>query len=377
MFFSHLRRWASSDRTLLSGALLYDVTFSRILGTRGASEPILTDLLSAWRAGLTGNKVAPISDLKIIERAVLGSIVRNKGELIVDLRMRDSDEHMIVEVQHRPEPHFPHRALLYASADVVEQHVLNRAAADDLRQSVKSSGGGEEEKPKGFNPHLLRPVHSLAFCDYDFAPGAASSMAPLKARSVLWRRSSAFVREKELALQVFRLLPCSEAMGRLGQRTQGALSADFGARLSFVFALLPHAPPLAELTAATPPLLQWASLIAHVAPSNIGDVPKDVRVGGVHRLLDALSESASVTLQEMRRQEDEARINKVIEEESRAEGRAEGMAEGRAEGMAEGMAKSADKGRAEGMAEGMAKGRAEGRAEGMAKVRLSGAVRQV
>ena len=343
MFSSHLRRWASSDRTLLSGALLYDVTFSRILGTRGASEPILTDLLSAWRAGLTGNKVAPISDLKIIERAVLGSIVRNKGELIVDLRMRDSDEHMIVEVQHRPEPHFPHRALLYASADVVEQHVLNRAAADDLRQSVKSSGGGEKEKPKGFNPHMLRPVHSLAFCDYDFAPGAASSMAPLKARSVLWRRSSAFVREKELALQVFRLLPCSEAMGRLGQRTQGALSADFGARLSFVFALLPHAPPLAELTAATPPLLQWASLIAHVAPSNIDDVPKDVRVGGVHRLLDALSDSAGETLQEMRRQEDEARINKVIEEESRAEGMAEGMdkgmAKGRAEGMAEGMAK--------------------------------------
>ena len=150
-------------------------------------------------------------------------------------------------------------------------------------------------------------------------------------------------------------------MGRLGQRTQGALSADFGARLSFVFALLPHAPPLAELTAATPPLLQWASLIAHVAPSNIDDVPKDVRVGGVQRLLNALSESAGETLQEMRRQEDEAGINKVIEEESRAEGVAEGMAEGMAKGIAEGMAK----------------GRAEGRAEGMAKVRLSGAVRQV
>ena len=330
-FAAHLsRRWVSlaTEHKLLHGALLYDATFTRILGTRNASEPILADLMAAWRAALTGQPAdaCAVASLEIMDRTVLGSALRSRGELTVDLRMQDAEEHMIVEVQHRAEALFPRRALVHSCADVVEQHVRSRAAMDPATDDAKAFR---------ISPHLLRPVHSLAFCDYDFAPGAPYPRPALKAKSTGWRAPE-FKREPDLALQIFRLRPCSEAMGRLGQREQAALSADFGARLSFVFALLPHAPPLKELTPATPPLLRWASLIAHVAPSNISDVPRDVRCGGVDQLLGLLSASADETRSEMLAEADLARsIAETVqdaEEVATAKGKAQGKAEGKAEG---------------------------------------------
>jgi len=317
---AHLRRWFSADRKLLSGALLYDATFSRILGTRNASEPILADLLAAWRAALTGKPAdtCAVASLEIMDRTVLGSALRSRGELVVDLRMQDAEEHMIVEVQHRAEPLFSHRALVYSCADVVEQHVRSRAAVDPAADDAKAFK---------LSPHLLRPVHSLAFCDYDFAPGAPFPKPTLKVKSTGWRTTE-FKREPDLALQIFRLRPCSEAMGRLLQREHAALSADFGARLSFVFALLPHAPPLKELTPATPPLLRWASLIAHVAPSNISDVPEDVRCGGVGQLLDLLDASADETRSEMLEAADIARTTAYLLEDTKEVALAEGIAVG-------------------------------------------------
>ena len=319
MFSAHFsRRWLSADRKLLSGALLYDATFSRILGTRNASEPILSGLLAAWRAALTGKPAdaSAFESLEIMDRTVLGSALWSQGELIVDLRMRGAEEHMIVEVQHRAEPLFPHRALVYSCADVVEQHVRTRAAINPATTI--------DAKAFKINPHLLRPVHSLAFCDYDFSTGAPWPGNSLKVKSTGWRTTE-FKRELDLALQVFRLRPCSEAMERLGQREQAALSADFGARLSFVFALLPHAPLLKDLTPATPPLLQWASLIAHVAPSNISDVPKDVRCGGVDKLLDLLDASADRTSLEMLAADDDARTNEYKLEDAKEVAKAEGI----------------------------------------------------
>ena len=100
------RRFFSTDRKLLRGALLYDATFSRIMGTRNTSEPILIDLLAAWRAALTGKPAGAcaVASLEIMDRTVLGNALRSRGELIVDLRMQDDEGHMIVEVQHRAEP---------------------------------------------------------------------------------------------------------------------------------------------------------------------------------------------------------------------------------------------------------------------------------
>jgi len=319
------RRFFSTDRKPLRGALLYDATFSRILGTRNTSEPILVHLLAAWRAALTGKPVdaCAVDSVEIMDRTVLGNTLRSKGELVVDLRMRDDEEHMIVEVQHRAEPLFTHRALVYSCADVVEQHVRSRAAVDSDTDDTEASK---------LSPHLLRPVNSLAFCDYDFAPGAPYPMPTLKVKSTGWRKSKSFKRKPELALQIYRLLPCKEAMGNLGQREQAALSADFSARLSFVFALLPHAPPLKELTSTTPPLLRWASLIAHLAPSTISDVPKDVRCGGVEQLLGVLDASMDKTRLEMEEAADLMRTNDYRVEDAKEEGIAEGISLGKAEG---------------------------------------------
>ena len=321
------------SRQLFSGALLCNATFKRILGTRNTSEPILAGLLAAWRAALTGKPAdaCAVASLELMDRTVSGNALRSRGDLIVNLRMRDDEGHMIVDVQHRAEPLFPHRAQLFTCADVVEQHVRSR---DDTKA----------------NPHLLLPVHSLAFCEYDCVPGASYPRPILEKGEIKgWRKAELLKREPDLALQIFRLRPDSEAMRSLGQREQAALSADFGARLSFVFALLPHAPPLKELTPATPPLLRWASLIAHVAPSNIFDVPKDVRCGGgVDQLLGLLDASADETRSEMLAEADLERTTMYKLEDAIEEAWAEGFALGKAEYIAKLKAER----KAEGFAEG-------------------------
>ena len=113
--------------------------------------------------------------------------------------------------------------------------------------------------------------------------------------------------------------------------------------MTFVFAMLPHAPRLEDLAASTPPLLRWASLVAHVEPNNIDVVPKDVRsIEGVKKLLDILRDTKDKTEQERLDAEKEARqIDRAVEsalEEGKAEGRAEGLAEGEALGEARGKA---------------------------------------
>jgi len=67
-------------------------------------------------------------------------------------------------------------------------------------------------------------------------------------------------------------------------------------RMSFIFALLPHAPLLKDITSSTHPLIRWASLVAHLQPANIDTVPKDVRdIKGVQVLLEILDGSKEET----------------------------------------------------------------------------------
>jgi hypothetical protein len=123
-----------------------------------------------------------------------------------------------------------------------------------------------------------------------------------------------------------------------GAEINEALERELAAHSSFIFALLPHAPRLEELNALTPPLLRWASLVAHAAPENLHAVPKDLRTGGVARLLELLDASAAATRAERGAEEYEAATVEILLSDVRAEGEADGRAEGKAEGRAEGKA---------------------------------------
>ncbi len=69
--------------------------------------------------------------------------------------------------------------------------------------------------------------------------------------------------------------------------------------MTFVSAMLPHAPRLEDLTASTPALLRWASLVAHVATSNIDLEPSNVRsIESIKSLLDILHDTRDVVEQE-------------------------------------------------------------------------------
>ena len=138
------------------------------------------------------------------------------------------------------------------------------------------------------------------------------------------------------------------------------------ARLSVMFIMLPHVPHLRELTALTPPLMRWASLVAHVEPGNIDAVPPDVRgIPAVDALLGELRATADETEIERLREEDEVTRAKLAMEDAVDEAKAEGKAEGKVEG------------KAEGKAEGIAEGKAEGKSEGMAAMlRLQGILSQ-
>jgi hypothetical protein len=104
------------------GALCNDYTFTRVLGTPQKSEAILKDLLGAWHSARTGAPGEALGDISILKPKVRdGAFPKSKGELVVDVRALDRN--YIVEVQHRVEPLFPQRAVLYAAADIVSQHV--------------------------------------------------------------------------------------------------------------------------------------------------------------------------------------------------------------------------------------------------------------
>ena len=130
---------------------------------------------------------------------------------------------------------------------------------------------------------------------------------------------------------MYTVQPHASSMRGLGQRGNEALTADIAARLSLTFALLPHAPRLVDLNNATPPLIRWASLIAHVRPGNVGEVPAGVRaVPGVRRLLDVLSETTDLVAHEENaaRSEQEALYTErlAVFDEGRTEGHMEGAA---------------------------------------------------
>ena len=294
------------------GALCYDHTFTRVLGTKGASEPILEDLIGAlMRGGGSGHSAPPVA-VKIVDRRVLGgNPPMGKGELLVDVRAEGGEEGFLVEVQHRVEPLFPRRALLYTAAELVMQHKSGLLGA------------------------ALRPVHTLAFCDFDFSRGQAG----LATTRSLWRRAAVHEPQPSRAVTSFALLPRADYLEGLKQHANEALAADMAARLTLTFALLPHAPRLHELTPATPPLLRWAALVAHVGPRNLHEVPKDVRSKGVEALLELLKDTMDETERERgEAEEQEDKDLRVVEamlaeakvalmEASKAEGKAEGKAE--------------------------------------------------
>ena len=237
-------------------------------------EVILGDLVSAWLAACAPDTPAPqIQALEIIERKVFdGAPPKSKGELIVDVHASGigarGSENLIVIVQHRIEPLFPHRAALYSAADIVAQHLADSKLT------------------------AHRPVHSIAFCDYGFSKGIhGTGMGSTLTRSTTWRKSIKHKPDVASALHLYSLLPCTNQMTRLGQKGNVALNAELAGRLSFVFVLLPHAPLLEELTVSTPPLLRWASLIAYANPRNLDAIPKPVRSAGIERLMAILKVS--------------------------------------------------------------------------------------
>ena len=318
---------AADAPSLPPGSLCYDVVFRRALGTRDLSEVILEDLLGAWRAAVTGSSSSVATQVQLIDTGVkAGEGAHEKGSLAVDVRFTDAESNYIVEIQHRTEALFPHRALTYAAAEIVGQ---------PCRRGVG-----------------LRPVHVLAFCDFAFgAPKAGSGLLVGTALSASrWRRSdtaSEHLRDPALAIHAFGLLPVPHAVGSAleDQRGDPHLARDMRARLSFLFALLPHAPMLCEVNASTPPILKWAALIAHLHVDNLAAVPREpgIFTPGVARLVDVLASSADHTRAEVRAADEEASIAfqhaESMADEAWAEGEAKGKAEGIAEGKAEGEAK--------------------------------------
>jgi hypothetical protein len=174
----------------------------------------------------------------------------------------------------------------------------------------------------------LTPVHTLAFCDYDFGQNSAGSISS---------RYSTWLKEKftgaadaARALVKYNLLPDPVFLKAHHQKGNAALDKDMAERMSLTFALLPHVPLLKDLTASTPPLLRWASLVAHVRPENLNEVPNDVScIVGVKVMLEALENSRDMVEVERARAEAEAerwqQSNASLVDEGEAKGMVKGM----------------------------------------------------
>jgi hypothetical protein len=177
-------------------------------------------------------------------------------------------------------------------------------------------------------------VHSLAFCDYDFVRTTASGKSVIATQSNAWRaKGTAHTPEPAKAIHAFTLQHVPSSLSGIKQHVNVALQSEMAERMSFLFALLPHAPRMEELTLATPPLLRWASLVAHVGPLNVAKVPQEVRTEGVSLLLDMLHDSLDETEMERIKGEAEAGQMQRALESAFAEGKAEGLAEAKAEGI--------------------------------------------
>ncbi len=92
-----------------------DEGFKRIFGQE-FSKPLLIDFLNNL---LEGERV--ITDLRFLDKEQLPEFKENRG-LIYDVYCEtDTGEHIIVEMQNRPQEHFKDRALLYLSKAIVSQ----------------------------------------------------------------------------------------------------------------------------------------------------------------------------------------------------------------------------------------------------------------
>jgi hypothetical protein len=308
------------------------------MGAKGQSEPILKGLLDAWLHAAAGTPTSSsVANLSILERKVRdGVLPKGLSELSVDVRLTDDISNFIVEVQHRREPQFPQRALLYSAADIVAQHI-------DHSVSAKKAAAGKPKLPRWPD---LKPVHTLAFCDFDFQRSQAGTFGTA-ARG--WRSSPYERADVRRLIHTFRIQPFSDQMRAMGQLGNDALAAELAARMSMTFALLPHAPPLKSLGDVTvaSPLITWASVIAHLGPDTIDSLPKTaLSVPGIKVLVDIVAATATEIAEEVSKAEEEAQMianemEGTLQEvfvEGKAEGKAEGLAEGKAEGKAEGLA---------------------------------------
>jgi len=303
------RRFSTKSRpTAKKGALCLDQTFKRVLGTPTTSEPVMKDLLNAMRFAQTGLKDT-VQGVEFVDAKVRESVapIFKRELLLVDVRVKDSDSTFIVEVQRQKKASFVRRCILYSSAEIVSQHL------ESLGQTSK-----------------LRPVHTLAFCDYDFGEGRGGNRnfgtLMTNERSSKNSQNSPVVSK---AIQFYALESQKDALSRLGGIDNEMLTEEMHNRLSFVFALLPHAPRLEDLTADTHPLLRWAALIAHVEPEEIDSVPKGVRdIHAVKLMLDILHGSIEETKLERGRAQEEAARDQEEEYQIFQDGFMQGKAEG-------------------------------------------------
>ena len=265
------------------------------------------------RYAQTCGRETAVGTVRILDSKVRdGVLPQSKGELIVDVRAKDDDVSYIVEVQRRKEPLFARRAILYSSAEIIAQYRDSRS------------------------PALFQPVHTLAFCDYEFGPGQTGAL--IGTHLSTWRDPSSKKRAPDVAraIQSFTLQSDTDVLACCEGVPNEHLAAEMRSRMSFVFALLPHAPLLADLNERSPPLLRWAALVAHVHPANIDHVPKDVRsIAAIKTLLEWLDGTRDETEMERLQAEEELAANARESEAMYYDGKAAGKAEGKAEGKAD------------------------------------------
>lgn len=283
---------ASPPPPVISGALIFDRIFEHVIGKEGYSEPILVGMLSAWRTAFTGNADAIVDDVKILPRNVRSKdLATGAGELLVDVHARNADSNFIVEVQHRTEPLFARRAVLYAAAEMAWQHL--------------DAGSELEADSKRNVDEVIRPVHALAFCDYDFDLNDSGGAG---VKETKWRKRTQHQGDVKRAVDMFGLRRLDDVLQKLnpGYVANASLEREMASRVSYTFVMLPHVPPLTAMPVCTPPLLQWASVIAHACPGiTLAGLPPALRsLKGIDRLVEGLNDA---TTKEMITQEEDFR----------------------------------------------------------------------
>lgn len=179
-----------------------------------------------------------------------------------------------MEIQHRAEPLFARRTLLYSAAE------------------ISSQVNDKETFSKG---EILRPVHSLSFCDFDFKANPKGTTSVVHSK---WRTSTKpHVPDIARSLQMFSLRSKTQAMKHVipSAKVNTALANEMGNFLSFTFVLLPHVPPLHSAVDWTgvPPLLQWAAVIAHAkADIQTKELPPALQqTHKIERLVDVMNDA--------------------------------------------------------------------------------------